>query len=109
MEKAFGDEKISYSFKIKIDEKTIVFSGDVKDLDDIDKVVQNGCDYLIMETGHHNMDDVIKYVESHNVENLLFNHHGRYIIENRDEAEKKADACLKKTIICKDGLKIAVK
>ena len=108
MQKLFGDEKISYSFKIKIDGKIIVFSGDVKDLDDVDRVVSDGCDYLIMETGHHNMDDVIEYVENHNVETLLFNHHGRYIIENRDEAAKKAAACKKKTIICEDKLKIRV-
>ena len=108
MEKLFGDEKISYSFRIKMDGKTVVFSGDVKDIDDIDKVVQDGCDYLIMETGHHNMDDIIEYVENHNVDNLLFNHHGRYIIENRKEAEKKAAACKKKAILCKDKLKITV-
>jgi len=108
MQKLFGDEKISYSFKIKIDGKIIVFSGDVKDLDDVDRVVSDGCDYLIMETGHHNMDDVIEYVENHNVETLLFNHHGRYIIENRDEAKKKAAACKKKAIICEDKLKISL-
>ena len=109
MEYAFGDEKISYSFKITVDEKEIVFSGDVKDLGEVDNVVGEGCDFLIMETGHHNMDDIIEYVESHNVENLLFNHHGRYIIENREEAEKKVAASKKKAIILKDKTRLMVK
>lgn len=109
MDYSFPGEKISYSFRIKSDDKVIVFTGDVKDLDEVDRVVGEGCDFLIMETGHHQVDDIIDYVESHNVENLLFNHHGRYIIENREEAEEKVSNCSKKAIICKDKMRIMVK
>lgn len=109
MEHAFGNEKISYSFRISIDGKVIVFSGDVKNLDEVDKVVGEGCDFLIMETGHHDVDDIINYSETHNVDVLLFNHHGRYIIGNREEAEEKAKASSKKTIILKDKDRIMVK
>ena len=87
----------------------IVFSGDVKNLDEVDKVVGEGCDFLIMETGHHDVDNIIEYAETHNVDVLLFNHHGRYIIGNREEAEKKAAASSKKTIILKDKDRIMVK
>jgi len=109
MEHAFGNEKISYSFRIAIDGKVIVYSGDVKNLDEVDKVVGEGCDFLIMETGHHVMDDIIAYSETHNVDTLLFNHHGRYIIGNREEAEEKAQASSKKTIILKDKMRLMVK
>lgn len=109
MDHSYGDEKISYSFRITIDGKVIVFSGDVKNLDEVDKVVGEGCDFLIMETGHHDADDIIDYTETHNVDVLLFNHHGRYIIGNREEAEEKAKASSKKTIILKDKDRIMVK
>ena len=48
----------------------------------------DGCDYFIMETGHHAVEDVCKYALSHSVKALRFNHHGREIIGDRGAAEK---------------------
>ena len=73
----------SYSFLIIADGKRIVFSGDVAKPEELDELVGDGCNALIMETGHHKVTDVCDYAISRNVHQLYFNHHGREIINNR--------------------------
>ena len=77
----------SYSFLIETDGKRIVHSGDVKEIEELDALVGDGCDLLIMETGHHAVRDVCEYAVSHNVRRLRFTHHGREILEGRAAAE----------------------
>lgn len=94
----------SYSYLIEAEGKKIVFSGDVGKPDEVDTLVGEGCDLLIMETGHHTVTAVLDYAESRNIKRLRFNHHGREILRDRAAAnallaERSLDA-----IICHDGM-----
>ena len=77
----------AYSFLIEAEGKRIVFSGDVGKPYELDGLLADGCDLLIMETGHHKVKDVCEYAISRGVGVLRFNHHGREILEDRDAAE----------------------
>ena len=102
------DEYMSYSYKIEVDNKIVVFSGDVKSTDDLMDAIGKRCDYLLMETGHHKVSDVCAFAENNNVDNLFFIHHGREIIYDRESATKIAEKCKKKAIILKDGMSVEI-
>lgn len=78
----------SYSYLIEADGKRVVFSGDVGAPAELDQLIGDGCDLLIMETGHHKVCDVLDYMQSKNIKKLIFNHHGREILGDRAAAEK---------------------
>lgn len=98
----------SYSFLIEAEGKRIVYSGDVAFPGELTPLVQDGCDMLIMETGHHKVEDVLEFASAHKVKNLRFTHHGRAILENREYYEKLvADYAAEKGLsirICYDGM-----
>lgn len=98
----------SHSFLIEAEGKKIVFSGDVAKPEELDGLIGDGCDILIMETGHHRVSDVCEYAISRNVRHLRFNHHGREILNNRPLCEKiVADVAADSNIsikICYDGM-----
>ena len=62
----------SYSFLIEAEGKRVIYSGDVKSPHDYDCFTENGCDVLIMETGHHKVTDVCDYALENKVKRLLF-------------------------------------
>ena len=101
-------EHMSYSYKIETEGKTVVFSGDVKSIDDLSLAIDDGCDYLLMETGHHKVKDICDFVEKKDIENLFFIHHGREIILQRENAEKIAKNCKKKAIITEDRMSVEI-
>lgn len=92
----------SFSFRIESSEKNIVFSGDVRDFDDLDSCLGESCDCLLMETGHHKISDVCSYADAHNVKKLIFVHNGRHIINDRVGALKETSACCCEVIISSD-------
>ena len=98
----------SYSFLIEGEGKRSVCSGDVKDPAELDSFTSGGCDLLIHETGHHAVSDVCDYAEKMGVKSLRFTHHGRAIIEKRDEEEAFvkdfAERCGIPALICYDGM-----
>lgn len=87
-----GGTWLSYSFKIILENTTIVYSGDIKNMDDIDGFVDEGCDYLLMETGHQKIIEVGEFASKKKVKNLLFFHNGREIINDREKAEEYLDS-----------------
>jgi len=93
----------SYSYLIEAEGKRVVFSGDVGAPDELDTLVADGCDLLIMETGHHAVSSVLDYMESRNIKKLLFNHHGREILRDRAAAEKQISDRGINAEICRDG------
>ena len=94
---------LSYSFKIMLPNTTIVYSGDVEGTDDIDDLVDTGCEYLLMETGHHKIEEVCDFASRKKVKNLLFFHNGREIINDRQKVENYLDAFYDgKYRICRD-------
>ena len=72
----------SYSFRITAGGKRIVYSGDIKNVSDLDPWLKNGCAVFMMESGHHAPCEVAEYLEQRHfkIETLLFVHHGRLIL-----------------------------
>lgn len=106
-----GNERVaylSYSFRIQIGDKTVIYSGDLKDMDDLRRIVGNGCDYLMVETGHHKVLDVCKTVDELPVGRLLFTHHGRAIINDPETAFAEMKSYGKNPVICRDGMTIEI-
>lgn len=93
----------SYSFLIEAQGKRIIYSGDVKAPEELDPLVADGCDALIMETGHHRMENVFAYANERGVKKLLFTHHGREILGDIAAAEARAAAEHPDAKICHDG------
>ena len=87
-----GDWK-SFSFRITVDGRVLVYSGDVKSIDDLDDWTGH-CDWLLMENGHHSAETVCRRLREKGAEigNLLWVHHGRAILANPDEERKKAES-----------------
>lgn len=81
----------SFSFLIETEGKKIVFSGDVKAPTELSQVIGDGCDYLIHETGHHKVKDVVEFAIAKKVKKLRFNHHGRQIINDRISCQNLID------------------
>ena len=98
------NDKRSFTYRIEAENKSVVFSGDVKTVHDADQAIVDGCDIFVMETGHHSMEDIIDFVNQKNIGTLVFTHHGRFIINNRPEAEGKLNLCNKKAVIANDGM-----
>lgn len=99
-----GEKPKSYSFKITVDGITILYSGDVKDMADLENVLGDGCDYLIAETGHHKVKDVCDFADTHNVGQLLFSHNGRAILNDEKTAREDMKLCSKNPVICYDKM-----
>ena len=97
----------SFSYLIQCEGKRFVFSGDVASLTEVDDLIGDGAELLITETGHHRVADVCSYAASRNIKNLRFIHHGREILEGREQAERyvSAFAAAKgfSAVICRDG------
>lgn len=92
----------SYSYLIEAEGKRIVFSGDVHYPHELDSLIGEGCDLLIMETGHHKVADVCEFVKARNIKRLIFNHHGREILSDPAAAEKRAKAIFPNASIAND-------
>ena len=83
----------SFSYLIEIADKKIVYSGDVKSLQDLAPAVENGCDLLICETGHHTVESVCNFAQDNKVIKLILTHHGREILENRPTVKDAISNC----------------
>ena len=93
----------SYSYLIEGQGRRIVFSGDVRTPTELDPLVGDGCDALIMETGHHKVSDVCDYVKSRPIGRLLLTHHGREILSDPDAARRLIAERGVKGIVLDDG------
>ncbi len=100
------DEINSFSFRIEVGGKKIVYSGDIRELCELDALIDTGCDILIVESGHQKVAEILEYGEQQKIENLLFMHHGREIINDRESAEKLAKGYKYNAVILKDGQEI---
>ena len=72
----------SFSFKISIEGKQIVYSGDIKNLSELDNAIESGCDLLICETAHVDYSDVCEYAKRKSVKSLCFTHNSRFVMSN---------------------------
>ena len=81
----------SYSFRIKAEGKTIVASGDVRSTADLAPFLEEGCDLLLMETGHHCAPKLCQEWKDKNykIGKILFIHHGREILRDQSEVSER--------------------
>ena len=99
----------SYSFRIKAEGKTIIGSGDVRSTDDLAPFLEEGCDLLLMETGHHSAPALCQlWKERHyKIGKILFIHHGREMLKDQSEvAERCAAAWGEPVMIAYDGMEV---
>ena len=99
-----GDGWLSYSYQIEAEGKRLVFSGDVRDMHDLEEIIGDGCDYLLVETGHHKVCDVGSFVNTKNIGKVLFVHNGREIINDTAGATERMKSFNCPAVICVDGM-----
>ena len=70
--------------------KNIFYSGDTC-LEDLAKTVPEDCDLMFMETGHHQIPQVCRFLKAtgKNIRTLVFIHHGLRVLGNPEEAEEE--------------------
>lgn len=99
------DKWISFSYLIEADGKKLVYSGDLKCYSELDNVIGEGCDALIIETGHFGIDDVYEYTKDKNIGKIFFSHNGREIINYPKESQEKVKKYFNgKAVICEDEM-----
>lgn len=95
---------LSYSYLIECEGKRLVYSGDVGKYEDLDAFVKQGCDGLIIETGHFSIDEVQRYTSDKKIGRIFFSHNGREILNNPEASQKKIEAYFGGNAqICEDG------
>ena len=94
----------SFSFRIRAEGKTVIYSGDVKDIYDLSPFLKDGCDALLMETGHHKAEEICCTIlkEGYDVGTLYFMHHGREILYDYDAVAEKCKQIFPNSILCND-------
>ena len=98
---------ISYSYLIEADGKKLVYSGDVGSYQELDPAIGEGCDGLIIETGHFGIDAVYEYAAEKPIGQIFFSHNGREILNHPEESREKVEKYFGgKGTICKDGLTV---
>ncbi len=92
---------VSYSFRIFCQGKTIVFTGDIANLYEIDTWLQQHVDVLLLETGHHKPWEQCEQIRQRpwNIDQLLFVHNGHCIFDDPVTAKKRADQAWGKPVI----------
>jgi len=108
--KHLGDAKPykSFSFRVEIGTKSLVYSGDVRNIEDCEPLLDD-CDILLMETGHHKVEDVCDWLmkSGKRIDRLIFVHHGRAILDDPDRELRKAKKIIgEKVAIADDGMVI---
>jgi len=83
----------SFSFRITAGGKTIVYSGDVRSIDDLDGWTRS-CDWLLMESGHHSLPEVCLRLREKKAEigHLLWVHHGLAVLGDPAGEPARAEA-----------------
>ena len=99
----------SFSFCIKSQGKKIVYSGDVKGLEDLSEFLCDGCDVLLMETGHHKAEDICQQIkDKYKIDSLYFLHHGRGIINDFEGTLNRCKKIIPSVNLCYDGDVISI-
>ena len=93
----------SWSFRIKCQKsgKNIVYTGDVKSLDELAPWLETTTTFLMLETGHHFADELCSQIRQRQwkVQELFFVHHGRKILNDAVDEKRKAEAIWGKPVL----------
>ena len=95
----------SYSFIVKAEGKTLVFSGDIR-LEDFDAVLPEKCDAFFVETGHHRIEEICVGIKrlGKKVDKLFFTHNGVYVMADKNAAKRDLKLAFGENgYICSDG------
>jgi ribonuclease BN (tRNA processing enzyme) len=99
----------SFSFRIETATQSIVSSGDIKHVSEVVPLIGQGCDLFLMETGHHQVDEVCTYLMENDVPfgRLGFFHHGRAILADpKGECVKAQNIVGDRVFVADDGMVI---
>lgn len=97
----------SFSYLIECEGKRLIYSGDVGKYEDLDVLLCDGCDGLIIETGHFNIDAVRDYVADKHIERIFFSHNGREILNDPKASQKKVEMYFgRKAVVCEDSMTV---
>ena len=105
--KKTGDAWRSFSFRIEAGGRTFVYSGDVRGPEELSSLLLEKADLVLMETGHHKVEDVCRYFETSGgtFGALVLSHHGRAILKDPDGELARARSILgEKVLIARDGM-----
>ena len=108
MPKTKDGKHVSYSYRIKLlkdPKKTIIFTGDIRALDELAPFLNDGCDLLMMENGHHYPNVVCKNLNEKypgKVKELMIMHLNPGSIHNREFEKPLAEKYWGKPIIFAD-------
>jgi len=86
---AAGENKKAFSFRISVAGKTVIYSGDIKKPEELEKWLKDGCDVILMENGHHLPQKVCAKWKELPVRHLVFLHHGREYLNYPIETLRK--------------------
>jgi L-ascorbate metabolism protein UlaG (beta-lactamase superfamily) len=106
-----GEAWRSFSYRVEGNGRSLVHSGDVKHISELAGLMGDGCDLLLMETGHHDVAEVCEFVRENgwNYGRLLFIHHGLAVLADYEGERQKAKAILgDKVDLAYDGLMVEV-
>ena len=79
----------AFGYRMEGEGKSVVFSGDIGDYTDLDPLIGDGCDLLLVETGHMSIDGVYEYTRDKRIGKVVFIHNGREILNYPAESEAK--------------------
>lgn len=88
---------MSYSFRVEHDDKTLVFSGDMR-ITDVPRILPDSVNAFLVETGHHQIEDICESVKDKNVRHLFFVHHRSTIMKDVPLAQATAEAAFGKNV-----------
>lgn len=108
MKKAEDGSCQSFAYRIEVEGKVIVFSGDIRNLEELTPAISNGCDILLCETGHHTVKSVCDYAENMSVKKLVFVHNGREILYGKPSVQEAIKECSVPSVVSEDGMQIKV-
>ena len=108
MKKAEDGRCRSFAYRIEAEGKVVVFSGDIRNLEELTPAIGSGCDILLCETGHHSVKAVCDFAVGVPVKKLLFVHNGREILYGKSSVKEAIDACGIPATVSEDGMRIIV-
>lgn len=100
----------AFSFRIEAEGKTIVYSGDIGHVSELEPLL-DGADLVLMETGHHGVEKTCHYFAESPKKfgRVGFLHHGREILYDPEGCRALAHSILgDRVFIADDGLRVAV-
>lgn len=96
----------SFSYLVEAGDRRVLFSGDFRHVSELDSLL-DGVDLVLVETGHHRVEDICEHLAPRDVPGVGFIHHGRAILADADAELTKARAILgKRVFFASDGMQL---